>query len=283
MQENPQGYHTDKLETVSFYVCITCGTQFSPSVEPPAACPICNDDRQYVGLDGQKWTTLDELRQDHENEFVPMEAGVTGILTKPSFAIGQRAFLIESPGGNVLWDCVTLLDRKTKEFIRERGGLAAIAISHPHYYSAMVDWAEEFHVPVYLHAADRQWVMRESPCLEFWEGETRPLHEGFTLIRAGGHFEGGTVLHCPASAEGRGALFSGDIIQVVLDRRWVSFMYSYPNLIPLSAREVRRIVSTVEPFSFDRIYGAFHPRQVQADGKNVIRRSAERYIQYLTK
>ena len=160
MQENPQGYHTDKLETVSFYVCITCGTQFSPSVEPPAACPICNDDRQYVGLDGQKWTTLDELRQDHENEFVPMEAGVTGILTKPSFAIGQRAFLIESPGGNVLWDCVTLLDRKTKEFIRERGGLAAIAISHPHYYSAMVDWAEEFHVPVYLHAADRQWVMR---------------------------------------------------------------------------------------------------------------------------
>ena len=99
-----------------------------------------------------------------------MEAGVTAILTKPSFAIGQRAFLIESPGGNILWDCLTLLDRNTKEFIRERGGLAAIAISHPHYYSAMVDWAEEFHVPVYLHAADRQWVMRESPRLRVLGG-----------------------------------------------------------------------------------------------------------------
>lgn len=268
---------------MSFYVCVTCGTQFAPSPEPPPACPVCEDDRQYVGLDGQKWTTLDELRQDHDNEFIPMEPGVSAILTKPSFAIGQRAFLIESPGGNVLWDCVTLLDRKTVEFIRGRGGLAAIAISHPHYYSSMVDWAEEFRVPIYLHAADRQWVMRASPHLEFWEGETCALHDELTLIRSGGHFEGGTVLHCPSLADGKGALFSGDIIQIVLDRRWVSFMYSYPNLIPLSQREVRRIVSTVEPFSFDRIYGAFHPRQVLTDGKNVIRRSAERYIQYLSK
>ena len=83
-------------------------------------------------------------RQDHENEFIPMEAGVTAILTKPPFAIGQRAFLIESPGGNVLWDCLALLDRNTIGFIRERGGLAAVAISHPHYYSAMVEWVEDF-------------------------------------------------------------------------------------------------------------------------------------------
>jgi hypothetical protein len=45
------------------------------------------------------------------------------------------------------------------------------------------------------------------------------------------------MLHVPQVADGAGALFSGDIIQVVPDRRWVSFMYSYPNLIPLSAAE----------------------------------------------
>jgi hypothetical protein len=212
-----------------------------------------------------------------------MEPGVTAILTRPPFAIGQRAFLIESPGGNVLWDCVTLLDDRTSDFIAERGGLSAIAISHPHYYASMVDWADRFDVPVYLHASDRQWVIRESPHLRFWDGETLILHDGMTLIRGGGHFEGGTLLHCPAPAGGKGSLFTGDIIQVVLDRRWVSFMYSYPNLIPLSAAEVRRIVSTVEPFAFDRVYGAFHPRQVESNGKEVIRRSADRYVQYLSK
>lgn len=178
---------------------------------------------------------------------------------------------------------MTLLDDPTAGFITKRGGLSAIAISHPHYYASMAGWADRFNVPVYLHASDRQWVMRDSPDLRFWEGETLTLHDGFTLIRAGGHFEGGTLLHCPAAAGGKGALFTGDIIQVVFDRRWVSFMYSYPNLIPLSAAEVRRIAATVEPFAFDRIYGAFHPRQVEADGKNVIRRSADRYIQYLSR
>jgi hypothetical protein len=102
-----------------------------------------------------------------------------------------------------------------------------------------------------------------------------------TLIRGGGHFEGGTVLHWPAGADGRGALFTGDILQVVSDRRYVSFMYSYPNLIPLPAREVRRIVAAVEPYAFDRIYGAWWNKVVVADAKTAVARSAERYIQAL--
>jgi glyoxylase-like metal-dependent hydrolase (beta-lactamase superfamily II) len=245
----------------------------------PKRCSICEDERQYVGLDGQQWTTLDELRRDHQNKFIPLEPGLTAILTEPPFAIHQRALLVQSPGGNVLWDCVTLLDDDTIIGIRERGGLSAIAISHPHYYTTMVEWSQALsNVPVYLHAADRAHVVRPDPCLHFWEGEQLKLRNEITLVRCGGHFQGGAVLHWPAGAGGRGALLSGDIIQVVPDRRWVSFMYSYPNLVPLNAPTVEHIVRAVEPFEFERVYGAFHPMQVVSDGKGAVKRSAERYL-----
>jgi hypothetical protein len=213
----------------------------------------------------------------------PYEPGLTAIRTQPPFAINQRAFLVESPGGNVLWDCIALLDGAAEEWIRSRGGLSAIAISHPHYYTSMVEWSRQFGgVPVYLHAADRKNVVYPDPCLRFWDGETHPLHDGLTLIRCGGHFDGATVLHWPAGAQGKGALLSGDIIYVVPDRRWVSFMYSYPNLIPLSAAKVRAVVSAVEPFQFERIYGAFHPMQIRSGGKEAVRRSAERYLRAIS-
>jgi glyoxylase-like metal-dependent hydrolase (beta-lactamase superfamily II) len=159
------------------------------------------------------------------------------------------------------------------------GGIKAIAISHPHYYSSMVEWSRALgDVPIYLHADDRQWVMRPDKAVIFWAGETKPLAEGLTLIRCGGHFEGGTVLHWAGGAAGKGALLSGDIIQVVADRKHVSFMYSYPNHIPLSAAAVERIVKAVEPFAFDRIYGAFWDMVIEQEGKVVVKESAERYL-----
>ena len=124
-------------------------------------------------------------------------------------------------------------------------------------------------------------VMRRDPAIEFWQGETRPLWAGLTLIRGGGHFAGGTILHWPAGANGRGVLLTGDIINVVSDRRFVSFMYSYPNLIPLPARKVEQMVAAVEPFAFDRIYGAWWGRVVKEDAKTAVSRSAARYIQAL--
>jgi glyoxylase-like metal-dependent hydrolase (beta-lactamase superfamily II) len=186
---------------------------------------------------------------------------------EPSFAIGQRALLITQPGGNVLWDCIPLLDEATISAIRALGGISAIAISHPHYYSVMIEWSKAFDAPVYLHSADRQWVMRPDPAIEFWDGQTKSLAGGLTLVRCGGHFDGGTVLHWPEGADGKGALLSGDIIQVVQDRCWVSFMYSYPNLIPLPASAVVQIVAAVEPFSFERVYGAWWDKVVIANGK----------------
>jgi glyoxylase-like metal-dependent hydrolase (beta-lactamase superfamily II) len=137
---------------------------------------------------------------------------------------------------------------------------------------------ERLDCPIFLHASDRQWVARPDPAIEFWDGETNQISPDLTLIRCGGHFEGGTVLYWPGGASGKGAVLSGDIIQVVQDRRWVSFMYSYPNLIPLPASSVRRIVAAVEPFNFDRIYGAWWGKIVDTDAKAAVRRSADRYI-----
>ncbi|MGA7910754.1 MAG: MBL fold metallo-hydrolase [Candidatus Dormiibacterota bacterium] len=259
---------------------MTCGVQFAAAGGAPSDCQVCEDERQYVRWSGQEWTTLDELRRDHHNE-VRDDLGLTGIGTKPSFAIGQRALLMRSPGGNVLWDCISLIDETTVGALRALGGIRAIAISHPHYYSSMVEWSRAFDAPVYLHSADRRWVMRPDERIEFWDGESKALWDGMTLIRAGGHCEGGTVLHCPSGAEGRGALLCGDIVQVAQDRRWVSFMYSYPNYVPLSAARVDRMVASLEPFDFDRIYGAWWDRNVESDAKHALLRSAERYKRHL--
>lgn len=242
---------------MTHFICVTCGTQFAATDTPPANCPICDDERQYIGHDGQRWTALVELRAARHNEFREVEPGLLGIGTTPSFAIGQRALLVETPGGNILWDCLSLLDDATIAAVRARGGIAAIAISHPHYYAAMIEWAHAFDAPIYLHADERRWVMRPDPAVRFWEGETHALGDGATLIRCGGHYAGGQVLHWSAGAAGAGALLTGDIIQVVSDRRYVSFMYSYPNLIPLPATAIRRIVRAVAPYRYARIYGAW--------------------------
>ncbi|MCI0423260.1 MAG: MBL fold metallo-hydrolase [Acidobacteria bacterium] len=266
------------------YMCATCGVQFASTLEPPQHCPICEDPRQYVNPNGQNWTTLEELRQTHSNVFKPQEPGLLGIGTEPTFAIGQRALLIQTPSGNVLWDCISLIDGTTVEQIQTLGGLSAIAISHPHFYSAMVEWSHAFgSIPIYLHAANREWVMRPDPVIVFWDSETYSLGEGLTLIHCGGHFPGSAVLHWAAGAEGRGVLLTGDTIFVVPDIRYVTFMYSYPNLIPLPAQAVERILQAVEPFAFDRLYSIWFDRVVVSDAKAVVSRSADRYLQAISK
>jgi glyoxylase-like metal-dependent hydrolase (beta-lactamase superfamily II) len=260
------------------FICITCGTQFAETAESPERCPICDDERQYVGENGQRWTTLDVLQETHRNLIRPVEAGLLGIRTDPIFAIGERALLIQSPDGNVLWDCISLLDDATISAVRALGGIKAIAISHPHFYTTLVEWSRAFDAPVYLNAADREWVQRPDPAIVFWDGPTHALGDGLTLIRCGGHFPGSSVLHWAGGADGRGALLTADTIYVTQDHRFVTFMYSYPNLIPLPAATIEQIVGAVEPFAFERVYSGWPDRVVQQDGKAAVRRSAERYI-----
>ena len=264
---------------MTHFICVTCGTQFPPSDRPPAGCPICLDERQYVGPGGQQWTTLDAYRPTHANVVAAEEPGLHSIHPRPKAGIGQRAFLVRTPAGNLLWDCVPPLDDATVSTIRGLGGLAGIAVSHPHDYTTMVDWSHAFgRVPVHLHARDATWVLRPDPVVRFWEGDAHPLFGGLTLVRTGGHFDGFQVLHWPAGAGGKGVLLAGDQPYVCADRRWVSFMWSYPNLIPLAPAAVRQVVTSLRPFAFDRLYGAFPDQVVAEDAKVAVERSAERYL-----
>jgi hypothetical protein len=264
------------------HICMTCGAAYPPSVAEPESCPICLDDRQYVRAGGQQWTTLAELQGAHANLFVELDCGVTTVKTEPAFAIAQQAHLIATPEGNCLWDCISLIDDATVAAVEARGGIAAIAISHPHFYASMVEWSRAFNdAPIYLHEENRQWVMWPDPAVSYWSGSTLQLFSGITLVKCGGHFPGSTVLHWAAGADGRGALFTADTINVVADRRWVSFLYSYPNQIPLDASSIRGIVSAVEPFDFDRIYGGWPGSIVQSGAHEAVVRSADRYLDHI--
>ncbi len=257
--------------------------QYAPTDAPPAHCPICEDERQYIGWQGQQWTTLEDLRREgRRNTITDIEAGVSQVATQPPIAIGQRGLLVQTPNGTVMWDCLSFIDDESIEAVRQRGGLSAIAISHPHFYACMVPWSEAFGgCPIYIHAADGQWVQYRTAALRLWQGVTCQVLDGVTLINTGGHFEGSAALHWAGGAEGRGLLFTGDSLTVVMDRRYLSFMYSYPNLIPLSANAVQRIAASVRPFRFERIYGGWDGRVVASAGNDAVERSVERYIRFI--
>jgi hypothetical protein len=264
------------------FICTTCGVQHGKSINPPNLCAICKDERQYVNSKGQSWTTLEQMKRKHlyKNEISDEEHGLHSIKTVPEFAIGQTAYLVKNKGFNLLWDCITYLDSETINRIGKLGGIDAIALSHPHYYSTQIEWAEAFDVPIYIHDDDKEWIMRQSEKIVFWTGEAWNLGEGLTLLRLGGHYKGGAVLHWQAGDNGKGVLLTGDIIQVVADQQWVSFMYSYPNLIPLPSSKVQQIANQVKDLPFNRIYNAFH-RIVKENANESVQASAERYIKAL--
>jgi len=261
------------------FICTACGTAFPPSEAPPDHCPICEEERQYVPPGGQAWTTLAALAVGHANVFRQYEPGLIGIGTEPRFAIGQRAMLVVTPSGNVLWDCISLVDEATVTLIEGLGGLAAIAISHPHFYTTMGAWSRAFGgVPIHLHADDRDWILKPDDAVSLWSGERLDLLPGVMLIRCGGHFPGAAVLHWAKASDGRGVVCSGDTLTVTPDRKFVSFMRSYPNLIPLGAKTVHRIAAALGPFAFDRIYGHYFDRVIPTAGKAVVEQSVARYI-----
>ena len=275
----PKGPFAERRPVGDPYVCVTCAAHYPDGPKPPERCAICSDERQYVGAGGQRWARLSELTADYEMRFTEYEEGLWGVGLKPGFAIGQRALLVRTDAGNVLWDCVPVLTDAGYRRLKELGGISAISVSHPHFYTGLALYAEAFGANVYLQAADKQHVTHPHPRVNFWEGETLEPVAGVTLIRAGGHFAGGTVLHRAAGADGAGALLTGDIIGVVPDRRYVSFMYSFPNYLPLPPLEVERVGAAVEPYEIGRIYGGWEGNVIASGAKDAVRRSVVRYRQ----
>ena len=261
---------------MTVFLCCACGTSYETD-DAPESCTICTDERQYVPATGQAWVVREALEPSHRNSWQQIEPGILAIQTVPAFAINQRALLLQTPAGNILWDCVALLDEATVQLVHALGGLTAIAISHPHYYTTMQDWAEVFDAPIYLHAADQEWICRPSDHIRLWEEDALALSDRVTLVHGGGHFAGGTMLHWTAD-DGEGVLLAGDIVQVTPGADRVSFMWSYPNMLPLSAEQVTDVAERLAAWPIDRIYGAFAGQNIRSDGQDIIARSAQTYI-----
>ncbi|KAK4136600.1 hypothetical protein BT67DRAFT_416808 [Trichocladium antarcticum] len=269
-------------DSLSYLICTTCGTQH-PTADRAAltTCFICDDPRQFTPASGPSFTTLTTLTTNgaHHNEFhpVPSDPRLTAITTVPPFGIGQRAILVRTPRGNILWDCVSYLDDATAADVAARGGLAAIVISHPHFYGTHAEWAARFRCPVYVAGEDRGWLARRSARQVFIEegvGEMRVEVDGgdtgARAVKLGGHFPGSMVLLFD------GHLLTADTLMMTPAGRsnWAvdalgrpreppkgtntfSFMWSIPNMIPLSADEIVRMWGIIRHYDFKSAHGLF--------------------------
>ncbi|KAL0636321.1 hypothetical protein Q9L58_004668 [Maublancomyces gigas] len=252
-------------------ICTACGTQFD--IADPTKlqdCRICDDPRQFVPPSGQSFTTLAKLRsEDYVNKTARDSENdkALSIWTEPKFGIGQRAVLLQTEHGNVLWDLIAYLDQATIDLINSLGGLKAIVISHPHYYTTHLVWAKVFNCPVYLATEDKSWLCREANGLTagkriFIESDSQEIVPGVTAVKVGGHFPGSLVLHW------ENMLFIADSLVTVpsalyhVDRpkgtTSYSFMWSIPNMIPLPPADIVKIWKSLRPYSFTSTHGAFH-------------------------
>lgn len=265
---------------MTLWSCATCGIEYPDTPCPPTFCAICEDERQWVPASGQQWTAQHELAErGHRLRIAELEPGLQGLEVVPKFAIGQRGLLVSTPAGNLLWEPPGYIDDSAIEAIRELGGVAVISASHPHLTGASIKWSHAFgKAPVFVASADRAWIRRPDPVIELWSGRLEVL-PGLTFIQCGGHFAGSSVAHWAAGAHGRGALLTGDTIQIGADRTSVNAMRSYVNNIPLPERAIRRILEETAPWEYDRLYNAF--ALIAAGAKPIVESSLARYISWL--
>ena len=257
-------------------ICTACGTQYLQSKNDLMLCPICTDDRQAVPENGQTWTSLNKLTDNYSVIIKKLHEQLYEIKMAPSFAIGQRALLVITPGGNILWDCIALLNEPTIEFIKSKGGLKAIAFSHPHYYSTMNDWAEIFNCPIYIHQNDEQWIFNKGSRINLWNDTEQELWDGIRLINIGGHFPGSSILHVSFLSTS-GTVLCGDTFYISPSKKHMAVMYSYPNRIPLPLYEVERIKKQMSSISFDTIYGFYDYQNIYTEAKLVMEKSFSKY------
>lgn len=264
---------------MSIWICKECGAHVETDLSQPGACLICEDDRQFVPPSGQEWLAREGLSA-YANDWHELEPGLISIGVTPTIGIGQQALLVLTPRGNILWDCVSLLDADTKDRIAALGGLRAIAVSHPHFYTGMAEWSAAFgDIPIFISALDQSFVTRSSKNIHQVEDDQYEILPGVIMHRFGGHFPGSSILEWQAGAEDRGAILTGDTIHPTAGNRHVSFMYSFPNILPLPAREVVSISERVERLSFDRLYGGWRGKIIAENAKAIVLDSAKRYVE----
>lgn len=256
-------------------LCATCGVE---SDEPlPETCPICADERQWVPKHGQEWTSTDVQARDGMNiDIVEDEPGLWAVTSSPSVGIGQRALLVQTDEGNLLWDPIGTITEDAIEQVRELGGLAFVVASHPHMFGVQCAWADALDARVLVNERDASWVQLQHERIDLWDGEVELL-PGVRLIRFGGHFPGSCMVLWAAGSGGEGSLLAGDTIQPKPDRASLGFMRSFPNNIPMSPAGVQRIADQLAPLQYRRIYGNIGGQLID-DGPAAVERSAARHI-----
>jgi len=143
---------TDTVMSEDLAICVACSTQFDvPLSNHPKNCKICDvsltsgqklikvvtksyvkDPRQFVPPTGQQWTSLAKLKsKGYHNIWKqdPHDDRIETFSIEPKVGIGQRAFLLKTAHGNVLWDLVAYIDDETIDKIKSNGGLKAIVVS----------------------------------------------------------------------------------------------------------------------------------------------------------
>lgn len=258
-------------------LCRTCAVEYSPPL--PETCPICADERQWVPVDGQAWTSLTELADGGQRlTWQEREPNRYGVTADPQLGIGQTMQVIDTGEGVVLWDPTGFMDRATVQQIRDLGPVLGIAASHPHMFGVQVEWAHALDAPVLVCDADKQWLGRPDPSITYWSGHAQlgPV----SLHQVGGHFAGSAVALWPAGAEGRGTLLTGDTVAPNPDRSSVGFMRSYPNKIPLSAAVVERIADDLGQLTFDTVVGNF-ANEISGGAAEAIQQSARRHAEWV--
>lgn len=295
---------TLSAETIDWLICTACGTQFPAADRAQlTTCFICDDPRQFTPPTGQSFTTLRDLYQGaYRNEFVPypQDERITFIYTTPKVGIGQRCALIKTPAGNILWDCITFLDTPTVHKILEMGGIQAIVISHPHYYSTHLLWARTFDCKVYLADEDKQWLAQRDDARQIFLGpdETEmdipSIHEtcmtddkdviipsGAKALKLGGHFPGSMVLlfdgrlliadTLVTTPSGLGS-WETDATGTARTHSYLGrpsgmnsfvFMWSIPNMIPLPPNEIANMWRILERYQFRSTHGAFMGQDIE--------------------
>ncbi|TFK49561.1 hypothetical protein OE88DRAFT_1719572 [Heliocybe sulcata] len=293
-------------------ICTTCAAQYSASGLRPYrigeeasgdGCPVCLDERQYVLSTGQAWTSWRELDGKHTMslQLEPKDSRIIRIVTEPKVGqIGQTPFLLRTSEGSLIWDCGPYLSESMVESILSTTSpsepLLGIAISHPHFFNGSVTWARKLRCKVHICAADREWFMRKdefvNEFVEFWEGDVKkfgniPHCASLTHYSLTGHFPGSCVLHWDRSHDSSeevsrpktGVLFCSDTFKIAIDRRMMTFMWSYPNYIPLPPKDVQKIWQSIRPYDFDDIYSAWPGDIAYGNGKAKVLKSARRFIQ----
>lgn len=259
------------------FICVGCGTQYPASTEPPESCPVCTDDRQYVPAGGQRWTTHDNLVTELDAR-IEDDDGLTGVGIAQPFAIPQRALLVPSTDtGNILWDCISVVTPDAVDRLNQRGGIDLIAISHPHFYSSMVEWSDAFGgVPILVHHADRNWIQRTSQAVRTWSGDRLDLSPTVSLIHLPGHFPGSSALHW--NRPERPALLTGDSLHVAADHRHITVMHSVPNYLPVGPNVIVDLRHRLDGLHFDDLYGFTWGLNIIGDARRQVDHSLDRYL-----